>query len=837
MDPEQLAAAVAVADESLAAQTTDYRLQAAIAQDRPDLWAALASNPTTYPSLLTWLSSIQEPAVQRALEARGIAPQAETVPQTGEGAPEEGRPDEPAGPQADGGAPEEPAEPEAEEAAESQTDEAASEELAGPQIEDDAESQADEAAPEEAAGPQADGGAPEEPAEPEAEEAAESQADEAASEELAGPQIEDDAESQADGAGPEEAAESQADEAAPEELAGPQIEDDAESQADEAGPEETAESQADEAAPEELAGPQAEEAAGPQMDEDRPDEAGTEGAGPEEAAESQADGAASEELAGPQAVDDAESQADGAAPEEAAEPQAAEDVPAEASEPGAGVVLSDEEAAESRADEAEKTGSEPEDETEPQEPAEPQTDGSAPADAGEPQKGEDAPEAAAEPQVDKTVPVVLPLKAPPAPVVEASSAPSVASSAGASASPSVSPFSADFASHAMAAASNSSYASSGSFVPTQDRTAASRGSAASPPRSRKLMIVTLVLALLLAGGTGGWFLMSAIYKDSPVALSLPGTGRKTHQGKKSARDSATSDSDSRSVSAADDPAGTSATNYVTPCGSAPTFTPTSVKNGEGELKVEVKVTASCPSGDVLGGTANHIEMKGPSRSDGTGSADALIASGDFDFSDSPLVIPDSGTSLMLRFGDGHFFRTADDVDVKTVTVDCTPDRDSGAGGATAGTSSASGSSGPSSAAASTTSRDSTSEESAAGSSLRWQADHDKPTITRSLTGKWVAQLSSKKPGLVADGITWDNRATLQEFLELRQKYPSAKLLYSEDWPVFDAGGQYWVTIAGTPYSTAAEANAWCEAQGFDAEHCFAKYIDTKGPSEGTTVNR
>ena len=681
---------------------------------------------------------------------------------------------------------------------------------AGP--EEAAESQADGGAPEEAAEPQADGGAPEEPAEPEAEEAAGPQADEA---------------------GPEEAAGPQADGAASEELAGPQAEEAAEPQAVD-----DAESQTDEAAPEELAEPQAEEAAEPQMDEDRPDEAGTDGAGPEETAESQADEAAPEELAGSQA-------------EEAAEPQAAEDVPAEASEPGAGVVLSDEEAAESRADEAEKTGSEPEDETEPQEPAEPQTDGSAPADAGEPQKGEDAPEAAAEPQVDKTVPVVLPLKAPPAPVVEAppapsvassapsvaSSAPSVASSAGASASPSVSPFSADFASHAMAAASNSSYASSGSFVPTQDRTAASRGSAASPPRSRKLMIVTLVLALLLAGGTGGWFLMSAIYKDSPVALSLPGTGRKTHQGKKSARDSATSDSDSRSVSAADDPAGTSATNYVTPCGSAPTFTPTSVKNGEGELKVEVKVTASCPSGDVLGGTANHIEMKGPSRSDGTGSADALIASGDFDFSDSPLVIPDSGTSLMLRFGDGHFFRTADDVDVKTVTVDCTPDRDSGAGGATAGTSSASGSSGPSSAAASTTSRDSTSEESAAGSSLRWQADHDKPTITRSLTGKWVAQLSSKKPGLVADGITWDNRATLQEFLELRQKYPSAKLLYSEDWPVFDAGGQYWVTIAGTPYSTAAEANAWCEAQGFDAEHCFAKYIDTKGPSEGTTVNR
>ena len=349
------------------------------------------------------------------------------------------------------------------------------------------------------------------------------------------------------------------------------------------------------------------------------------------------------------------------------------------------------------------------------------------------------------------------------------------------------------------------------------------------------MIIVVILALLLAGGAGGWFLMSVIY-DTPITLSLPGQGHKAHRGGgKAAGDSTASDSTPGSV----DPTGTSATNYVTPCGSAPTFTPTSVKDGDGELKVEVKVTASCPSGDVLGGTANHIELKGPSRSDSTGSADAVVASGDFDFSDSPLVIPDSGTTLTLRFGEGHFFRTADDLDVKTITVACTPDRASGTSGATAGVPSASGSSNPSSvsASASTTSQDSASEESAAESSLKWQVDHDRPSVTKDLTGKWVAQLSSKKPGMTADGMTWDNRTTLQEFLKLRQKYPSAKLLYSEDWPVFDAGGQYWVTIAGTPYSTAAEANAWCEAQGFDAEHCFAKYIDTKGPSEGTTVNR
>ena len=100
MDPEQLAAAVAVADESLAAQTADYGLQAAIAQHRPDLWAALASNPTTYPGLLEWLSGIQEPAVRLALEARGIAPQTE-APQTGEDARGQSRSEEPVDPQAD----------------------------------------------------------------------------------------------------------------------------------------------------------------------------------------------------------------------------------------------------------------------------------------------------------------------------------------------------------------------------------------------------------------------------------------------------------------------------------------------------------------------------------------------------------------------------------------------------------------------------------------------------------------------------------------------------------------------------------------------------------------
>ena len=172
MDPEQLAAAVAVADESLAAQTADYGLQAAIAQHRPDLWAALASNPTTYPSLLEWLSGIQEPAVRLALEARGIAPQTEAVPQAGEGVPGDARPEGPVGPPA--------GEAEAAEPPDSPSGEAEPEADAS---DEPAESPADEAAPEEAdsevaADASAGDSAPEgEPVEPPAEEPADSRAD------------------------------------------------------------------------------------------------------------------------------------------------------------------------------------------------------------------------------------------------------------------------------------------------------------------------------------------------------------------------------------------------------------------------------------------------------------------------------------------------------------------------------------------------------------------------------------------------------------------------------------------------------------------------------------
>ena len=839
MDPEQLAAAVAVADESLAAQTADYGLQAAIAQHRPDLWAALASNPTTYPGLLEWLSGIQEPAVRLALEARGIAPQTEAVPQAGEGVPGDARPEGPVEPPA--------GEAEAAEPPDSPSGEAEPEADAS---DEPAESPADEAAPEEAdsevaADASAGDSAPEgEPVEPPAEEPADSRADGDAPTET----IEtgtDEAEPEADAS--DEPADSPADENEPEEaVPGPEVAAESpDSPSDEAEP---AESPADEAAPEET---DSEVAADAPADEDEPADSLSAEVEPEEDApgpEVAVDASAGDSAPEGEPVEPPAEEASAGADE--AEPEADEDVSeADASDEPAESPSDEDESADSLADEADSevaVDASAGDGAPEGEPVEPLAD-EASAGADEDVSEADASDESADAPADEVEPVDAPsdvaepvesLADEAEPEAAAESLAGEVASAGVSpgevpAPPPETPASTPGTALSAGFASQPAVAPGSFFVPTQAQAAGSLGSAPSPSRTRKPVIIVVILALLLAGGAGGWFLMSVIY-DTPITLSLPGQGHKAHRGGgKAAGDSTASDSTPGSV----DPTGTGATNYVTPCGSAPTFTPASVKNGDGELKVEVKVTASCPSGDVLGGTANHIELKGPSRSDGTGSADAVVASGDFDFSDSPLVIPDSGTTLTLRFGEGHFFRTADDLDVKTITVACTPDRASGTSGATAGVPSASGSSNPSSASASTTSQDSASEESAAESSLKWQVDHDRPSVTKDLTGKWVAQLSSKKPGMTADGMTWDNRTTLQEFLKLRQKYPSAKLLYSENWPVFDAGGEYWVTIAGTPYSTAAEANAWCDAQGFDAEHCFAKYIDTKGPSEGTTVNR
>ena len=122
---------------------------------------------------------------------------------------------------------------------------------------------------------------------------------------------------------------------------------------------------------------------------------------------------------------------------------------------------------------------------------------------------------------------------------------------------------------------------------------------------------------------------------------------------------------------------------------------------------------------------------------------------------------------------------------------------------------------------------------AALSQLREIAADDRYLVRSEAEDLWVPQLSSKRPGVVDEGLVWNNALTLQEHLRLRQQY-GAKLLWSADWSVF-SGPNWWVTIAPITFATSDGALQWCRNQGFDRDHCFAKLVSTTHGLSGSTA--
>jgi hypothetical protein len=151
----------------------------------------------------------------------------------------------------------------------------------------------------------------------------------------------------------------------------------------------------------------------------------------------------------------------------------------------------------------------------------------------------------------------------------------------------------------------------------------------------------------------------------------------------------------------------------------------------------------------------------------------------------------------------------------------------------AAASSESDSTGSRSTGSGSTSSGSTGGSAAAG--LAAQVASDRSTVD-GLVGQWVPQLSAKRDGLVADGITYDDDAILTHWSTLTGRDPSAVMLYSGDWPVFN-GSDFWVVVHPQGFSTAAAANAWCAAQGYAADDCYAKKLSHSGGPAGTTVTR
>ncbi|VEI16587.1 hypothetical protein [Actinomyces viscosus] len=824
------------ADAAVAAQTPDQALQAAIAQSRPDLWVALSTNPAVYPDLLDWLARTGNAEVLANLRARGhltddaaagTAGSAEDAADAADA--ESGEPAvEPAV------AREMSAEDELVEAAPVDADEADT-------TDETDESGADEPEPDEGdeavdepvidADSQEDQESSEEPTEEPAAEARSSgePADET-DDEPEGPAAEENADaaddlSAEDGSAEDDSAEDgsvedderEAEE--PSEEAADQDSDDRDSEepvAEDSAADDSAEEETDETA--EGAG-EAEPAAAADEVESSADESDEAGVESEEDEQEPSDEEPAADVPQDADQDSEESVAEDSAADDSAEepdePEDAEDNTEDIAEDAS------EDASEDIAEDAAVAAPSEEDlEEEPEAAAEDQVadDEAAPAD-GEAESSSSAEEAGSQTEA---------FPATEATAVFAASQLPAADSAESVAMPMPPPPSAE---DIAAWAETPSGAPSGFSAPQPAVELDMFGPQMPPPQQKqttgssngRLVAVIVVLLLVIVGGGGVWAgsYFSGRNDDSS------GSSQDKADGQGGKQDSGQADAAATATASAL-PSGA-----IKACSSMPDLTITSVEDGQGELKVQANVTTSCADGDFLAGPSNQVLIYSSTSPTGGADTDHLVASGTFDLSSDPLIIPNGGRTLTLRFGEQHYFRIAKDLDLKGLKITPTFDR-----GSQSSVTSSSSANSPMTIASSSISsaNQEQQDEQAAGQALRWQADHDRPVVMSKFLGKWTPQLSSKQVNLFADGQTWTNRLILAEFLKTRQADPNAVLVNSSDWSVFDVGG-WWVTLSGELYGSADEANAWCDAQGYDAEHCLAKRMESSGPPQGTTKSR
>lgn len=112
-------------------------------------------------------------------------------------------------------------------------------------------------------------------------------------------------------------------------------------------------------------------------------------------------------------------------------------------------------------------------------------------------------------------------------------------------------------------------------------------------------------------------------------------------------------------------------------------------------------------------------------------------------------------------------------------------------------------------------------------------DHN---TAESLVGQWVPQISSKRLGLVVDGVTFGYPEIMADFQTLKARYPQAFMVKSDDYTNF-SGKDFWVTLVATSFGTADETNAWCDQQGFAEQDCYASRLMHTGGPAGNSKTR
>lgn len=100
---------------------------------------------------------------------------------------------------------------------------------------------------------------------------------------------------------------------------------------------------------------------------------------------------------------------------------------------------------------------------------------------------------------------------------------------------------------------------------------------------------------------------------------------------------------------------------------------------------------------------------------------------------------------------------------------------------------------------------------------------------------WIPQISSKRPGLEADGIVYQNDTILRNHENLVDRFGAERvaLIWSGDFSTFESR-DFWVTVVLRPSTDPQDALSWCVNNGLDAKNCNAKKLShTQGTSDST----
>ncbi|MCV7211405.1 hypothetical protein H7J75_22565 [Mycolicibacterium canariasense] len=207
-----------------------------------------------------------------------------------------------------------------------------------------------------------------------------------------------------------------------------------------------------------------------------------------------------------------------------------------------------------------------------------------------------------------------------------------------------------------------------------------------------------------------------------------------------------------------------------------------------------------------------------------------IAAGEFDFSAAPVAMQGGAPGHQtLVFPAGMYWRTPDMVEGAPTLVAHRGQGRTAAAAAQPGATSV--------VAFAPAAPEHGSVDGVAEAVLNELRDADYPYVRSVIANSWVPQISSKRAGLVIKGRTLTDADVLADHLALRQRYSGARLVYSGQWSTFNAP-DWWVTVVGPSWYFAADANRWCDSEGFDVDDCFAKFVSSMfGAEEGTTVYR